>query len=257
MRLLATQKFVVMRREIDNEQPTAGLETQRGFTQCARRIIEEVQHLMQNDGVEPLHLKRERVDIALPEFSPHTCLGELRTRHGQHCMAGIDADKALGAVSQNLQHATRARAQIKQGTAGAIAKGGTHRRFDFIIRNMKRTDAIPFSGMTGEIGLCRLGPRGTNGIKTLPIRHQGHIGRVKRGNQRPGQRPAFALRRKCKEGPRPFAMPNEETGLDHQFEMAGNAGLRLAKNVGQIGDGEFASGQQGEQTQARIFARRP
>lgn len=186
MRLFAAQKFVVMRREIDNEQPTARLETQRGFTQCARRIIEEVQHLMQNDGVEPLHLERERVDIALPEFSPNTCLGELCTRHGQHCMAGINADEALGTVGQNLQHATRACAQIEKGTAGAIAKRGTHRRFDFIIRNMKRTDAIPFGGMTGEIGLCSFRPRGTNSIKTLPIRHQGRIGRVERGNQRPG-----------------------------------------------------------------------
>jgi hypothetical protein len=52
-------------------------------------------------------------------------------------------------------------------------------------------------------------------------------------------------------------MADQKPGLDHQFEMARNARLRLPKNVGQIGDRKFASGQQCQEAQTRIFARCP
>jgi hypothetical protein len=151
MRLLAPQEFMVVRREIDNEHPPTGLETQRRFPQRARRIIEEMQHLMQNDGIETLHLERQRIDIALPQLSSHARLRQLRARNRQHRVTGINTDEAIGTISQNLQHAASASPKIEKRTTRLIGKRGAHSRLNLTIRDMKGADAIPFDGMARKI----------------------------------------------------------------------------------------------------------
>ena len=49
-RLLA-QELELVRREIDHEKLAARLEQPRGFRDRGARIVEEMQHLMQHDGV--------------------------------------------------------------------------------------------------------------------------------------------------------------------------------------------------------------
>jgi hypothetical protein len=48
-------------------------------------------------------------------------------------------------------------------------------------------------------------------------------------------------------------MPFNETGLRQQLEMAGDAGLGLAENIREIGDGKLAFGQQGQDPHARFL----
>src|SRR5262249_7242983 len=50
---------------------------------------------------------------------------------------------------------------------------------------------------------------------------------------------------------RPFAEALDQPGLDEEPQMAGNAGLRLAQDGGEIRDGEFGLPQQREDAQPR------
>src|SRR5581483_8092188 len=52
MRKLLAQEFLLVRREIDDEQTPARAQHARRFLDGARAVVEEVQHLMQNDDVE-------------------------------------------------------------------------------------------------------------------------------------------------------------------------------------------------------------
>ena len=52
MRVLVAQEFEIVRREIDDEQPAAGPQHARRLAESARAVVEEVQHLMNDHGVE-------------------------------------------------------------------------------------------------------------------------------------------------------------------------------------------------------------
>jgi len=47
----------------------------------------------------------------------------------------------------------------------------------------------------------------------------------------------------------------DQSGLGQQFEVARDARLRLAQDVGEVGDGQFGLGQERQHAQARLFAR--
>ena len=55
------------------------------------------------------------------------------------------------------------------------------------------------------------------------------------------------------EGPGPLPVPLDEPGLDEELEVPGDARLRLAEDVGEVGDRKLALGQQREDAQARLL----
>ena len=65
MRGLLAQEFELMRREVDHEQPAARLEQPCGFRDRGSRVVEEVQHLMQDHGIGGAVGKRHIVEIAV------------------------------------------------------------------------------------------------------------------------------------------------------------------------------------------------
>ena len=52
-------------------------------------------------------------------------------------------------------------------------------------------------------------------------------------------------------------MALDQAGLDEQLEMARDARLRLAEDVGQIGHGQLALGEQRQDAQARLLGGGP
>ena len=56
------------------------------------------------------------------------------------------------------------------------------------------------------------------------------------------------------EGPGALAEALDQPGLGQQLEVARDARLRLAQNVGEVGDGQFGLGQQRQNAQPRVLA---
>ena len=52
MGVFLAQEFQIVRREIDHQQPAAGAQHAGGFADGAGAVVEEVQHLMDDDDVE-------------------------------------------------------------------------------------------------------------------------------------------------------------------------------------------------------------
>ena len=67
---------------------------------------------------------------------------------------------------------------------------------------------------------------------------------------------AAAMLGEAEESPGAFAEALDQPGLDQQLEMARDARLRLAQDVGQVGNGQFGFGQQRQHAQARFLTRR-
>ena len=115
MRILLTQEFLFVRREVDHQQATTRAQHARCFMDRARAVIEEVQHLMQNDDVEGTIRERQIVDVALPHaaileagaLEPVAC-------QQQHVERKIEAESALDFGTEQFEHASRSGPQIEQ-----------------------------------------------------------------------------------------------------------------------------------------------
>ena len=83
------------------------------------------------------------------------------------------------------------------------------------------------------------------------------IGAVERGEDGPQDRGARPLVGDAEEGPGSFAMPLDELRVDEKLQVARDARLRLAEDVGQIGHRQFALGEQRQDAQARLLGGGP
>ena len=115
VRVLLAQEFQIVRREIDHQQPAAGRQHARRFADRARAVVEEVQHLMDDDDVEGAGRHREIVDVALP----HAAMAQARALDAgageqQHVERKIDAETALEIGPEHFQDAAGAGAEIEQ-----------------------------------------------------------------------------------------------------------------------------------------------
>ena len=60
----------------------------------------------------------------------------------------------------------------------------------------------------------------------------------------------------AEEGPGALAVALDQAGLRQEPQMARDARLRLAQDVGEVGDGQLGLAQQRQHAQARLLARR-
>ena len=65
---MLAQRFLVVRREIDDQQTAARTQQARGLGERAAGVVEEVQHLVDDDEIVGAALDRRRVDVALAQL---------------------------------------------------------------------------------------------------------------------------------------------------------------------------------------------
>ena len=111
-------------------------------------------------------------------------------------------------------------------------------------------------GVGAEIGLRRGGAGGAHRRQTGAVAGNGVVGRIEPLQQHARHFGAAAAFGQPEEGPGAFAEALDQTGLGQQLEMARDARLRLAQNVGQVGDGQFGLAEQRQNPEPRLFAGR-
>ena len=65
MGMLVAQEFEIVRREIDHQEAAARPQHARRLAQRAGAVVEEVQHLVNDDHVKSVAWQRQIVDIAV------------------------------------------------------------------------------------------------------------------------------------------------------------------------------------------------
>lgn len=169
MRELLAQEFLFVRREIDDQQPTAGTQYARRFLDGAAAVVEEVQHLMQDDDVEGIVGERQVVEIALAHAAVLQAGAlEAVARQEQHVERQIEAEAAFDFRAEQFEHAAGAGAEVEQRAERLVAERLADRRFDGLVGNVQFADAVPLGGMFAEIelggcGALRAPRRGARG----------------------------------------------------------------------------------------------
>ncbi len=178
---------------------------------CKRpgRVVEEVQHLMDDDQVVAVALDRRGIDVALAELHvAQARLIDAAARQGQHRRALVDADGADRARGEKLQHASGAGAEIEQAAERLFADQSQKRRLDPLLGGVQGANAVPIGRLLGEIGRRLASPRLAGDLEPgagrppAPGRRDRDggrdRGRIRRPNRRGGRtprRPRAAARR--------------------------------------------------------------
>ncbi len=131
MRELLAQEFLLMRREVDHQQPPARAQHARRLADRARAVVEEVQHLVQDDDVEGIVGQRQVVDVALA----HAAIFQARAlepvaRQQQHVEREVEAEPALDLAARTVRACGRCRCRDRaaSGTACRRARRGSRLR---------------------------------------------------------------------------------------------------------------------------------
>ena len=141
-------------REVDDQQPPARRQQPRRLADGARRIVEEVQHLVDDDEVERAVLERRAVDVALAQVdAAHFRPLEIGAGDGEHRVAVVDADRPIDAV---VAPAAAACARCRCRGRAPIGRAVRRRRsriaaFDDRVGSVQRALLVPVVGDAGEV----------------------------------------------------------------------------------------------------------
>ena len=108
-RMPFAQFLPVVRGEIDDCDHTAGPCYASRFGQCDGRVLREVEHLVEQYGIELLGSERNIREIALYKFDLFSRqVLQLGARDAQHFQAFVERHDAVGAVGEQFRHPARA-----------------------------------------------------------------------------------------------------------------------------------------------------
>ena len=170
MGVLVAQKFEIVRGEIDDEQPAARSQHSRRLFYRARAVVEEVQDLVDDDGIETVFRQREIVDIALANAAmPQSGAIKPRASKGEHVEGEIEPETALDLRREQFEHPPRPSAEIEKCAKGSVRERPDDRRLDRLIGDMQLADAVPLGRVLAKIILRRLRPLRPHRGETLAI----------------------------------------------------------------------------------------
>ena len=237
MRVLLAQEFEVVRREVGDQQPALRTQRARGLGDRARTVVEEVQHLVDHHDVEGVLRDGKLVDVALAHAAMLQAGAlEPRTRERQHVERHVDAEPALDARPEQLEHASGAGAEIEQRTDRAIRQRRLDRALDRGVRDMQPADAVPLGGVLAEIGLRRGGARGAHRRQPAAVAQHHGVGRIEPRDQQLRDVGNAAALAEPIERPAPLAEAIDQPGFGEQLQVPRDARLRLAQDLGEVGD---------------------
>ena len=123
-----------------------------------------------------------------------------------------------------------------------------------LVGDMQLADAVPLGGVPAEISLRRRGARLAHRGEPFAVAHERRLGGIEPADQSRANAGAAALLGQPEERPGALAEALDQPGFGQQPQMARDARLRLAQDVGEVGDRQFGLGQKRQNAQARRLA---
>ena len=121
---------------------------------------------------------------------------------------------------------------------------------------MQPADAVPFGGVLAEIGLRRGGARGAHRGQPATVAQHHRVGRIEPSDQQLRDVGNAAALAEPIERPAPLAEAIDQAGFGEQLQVPRDARLRLAQDLGEVGNRQVGFSEQRQYAQARAFAGR-
>ncbi len=251
--------FVLVGREVHDEQPAGWCQGAGRLGDRGGGVVEEVQNVMQHRNVDRTGLDVEVVDVSVT----YGAVGEVvESASGdvQHVGAQIDPDAEVDAIGQEFEHPTGAGANVEEGAHPVVADLGNEGRLNRLVTDVQGSNGVPVGGDALEVGGRSLVAVGTNrgqsfevtahgSRRLLAIDHQAEHGVEQLTTDPITCRPvehAGALR-----------LSVEQTRIGEHLEVTTDSGLALGKHPAQLPNGQLALGQDVERPESGWFSDRP
>ncbi len=176
--------------EIDHDQPPGGRERARRLVQRPGRIVEEVQHLMDDDEVVAVALDRRRVDVALAELDVAQARLVDAAARASASIAALwstpTARTARGASSSSMRPVPVPRSsRLRNGFSPIMA---SERRLDPLLGGVQGADAVPVGRLLGEIGRGLLAARLARDFEPGAVGGERRVGGIEPADEVAGER---------------------------------------------------------------------
>ena len=162
MGMLLAQEFELVRREIDHQQPAARAQHARRLADRAGAVVEEVQHLVDDDDVEGL-ASAAPDRRCRPAARCSACRPGASSR--ARASASMSSDRSMPSprsiAGRTIPACGRCRCRDRAASGiGCSPSALDDRRLDRLVGDMQLADAVPLGGVAGEIVLRGVGARG-------------------------------------------------------------------------------------------------
>jgi len=244
MGMAITQFVTFMPSQIDHRNAASGPCNARRFAQGQRGVLCEMEHLMQQHGIEMMRGEGQVGEIALLQLDlvrPESL--KAGTRNAQHIEVLVERDDVGRMGRKQFGDASGSCADIEQATGWDIAKHFEQRLFAGPFRPVNFTQRVPFIGMAREIAIRLFLACGTNGgearaigfgllgkrrILALAQCQQAGKGISHRRSGRFAQKHRIA-----------FTPPLDKTGIDKPCNMLRDTRLALAEHLRDFANRQF------------------
>ncbi len=135
-----------------------------------------------------------------------------------------------------------------------VGQRGADFRLHGLVRRVQPADAVPLGRMRLEIGLRGGRARGADLAQAIAVARDHRVIGVEPRQQGADRESGLPLLGEAEEGPGAFAEARHQPGLGQELEVARDARLRLAQDLGQVRDGQFGLEQQSQDAQPRLLA---
>jgi len=162
-----------------------------------------------------------------------------------------------GAIAEQLQHASRARADVEERAVAVIAEHLDDRCFDRVVRGVQRAFLVPPRSDAGEVLVRRRSAPVTDDRQAVEVGGKDAVVLVGGRQHVADQFADGPVRHEIEE--RPCALPVfvDHARVGEQLEMTRDPRLRLAEDLGEVGDRELAVLQQSHDPQPGLFVEGP
>ena len=175
--------------------------------------------------------------------------GEARPGQRQHRLRGVHAEPLRHARRQQFQHAAGAGADVEQAARRIVRHQREQGGFDGRGGEVEGAHFVPVGALVAETFVGGAGALGQDagGLAAVGFQDGVVLGEV--GGDLASQR-TIRTGGEGKPGVGTFAFARQQAGFAEQFQVAGEAGLGLAEDFGELGDAEGASRGEREEAEA-------
>ena len=254
MRQSGQQIIAAVLRQVDDDQLPARPQNARHLGQHPRRVLGVVQHHLHHRDIERRLRQRQAVHVRQPHRAvrqPGT--GQARARQRQHRLRGIDADALADPWRQQFQNPAGPGADIQQPAGVVVGHQREQRGLDRGGGKVERPHLIPVGALAAEALGRHAGAFGEHAGGLAAVGLQDRVVLRQAGDQFPGQRAGLAVRQ-GEPDIGALTHPVQQAAVAQQLQVAGQARLRLAEDLGELRHAEGAAAGQRQQAEAGRFS---
>ena len=200
---------------------------------------------MSNEAVrqrQTVHVRQAHRAMGKPR------MGKTGAGEGEHGLGGVHTQPLAHARGEQLQHATGAGADIQEPARRVVRDQRQQRVFHRLRGQVEGAHFVPVGAFAAEAFGGDPGPLGQHAGGLTAIGFQDRVIGGKTGDQVPSQCAVLALRQ-GEPDIRALPHPVQQAAIAQQLQVAGQPGLRLAEDFGELHHAETAAGGEREQPQ--------